>query len=393
MVARPRDADSPAVVIHPSGNSWAYLRAAHFDGRPGHADQLHLDLWWQGLNIAQDAGTYLYNADTPWENALTHTAVHNTLMVNGREQMTRAGRFLYLDRAQAGTERLEKQPRVPGSPLPPGRMVTTAWGSATSVPSRALVEGGWQVEDTLQSLREYRATGQPEIRLHWLLPDWDYEILDECSLKVRSPLGWITLAVQADGARRVKLPQPALTIVRAGKVFMGPGRTNPTWGWVSPTYGVKDPALSLRFWLTPATPHPGDHLEIPAWLSVPRAKIIAQLAGQIAAVRCDHPLRVAIDGVDAAGKTTLAEELVAPLESSRPARDPGVYGWFPPPPGGPNPTRPALPARLLPGFLRPGSLQAGFITSLGYWWQSAVPDGDLRLSPGYPAGCAGCDRA
>ena len=33
-------------------------------------DQLHLDLWWRGLNIAQDAGTYLYNADPPWDNPL-----------------------------------------------------------------------------------------------------------------------------------------------------------------------------------------------------------------------------------------------------------------------------------------------------------------------------------
>ena len=39
--------------------------------RPSHADQLHLDLWWRGLNITQDAGTYLYNADSPWDNSLT----------------------------------------------------------------------------------------------------------------------------------------------------------------------------------------------------------------------------------------------------------------------------------------------------------------------------------
>ncbi|MBN1451222.1 MAG: hypothetical protein JW963_09425, partial [Anaerolineales bacterium] len=48
---------------HPRGrDSWAYLRASTFPSRLGHMDQLHLDLWWRGLNIAQDAGTYLYNA-------------------------------------------------------------------------------------------------------------------------------------------------------------------------------------------------------------------------------------------------------------------------------------------------------------------------------------------
>jgi uridine kinase len=41
----------------------------------------------------------------------------------------------------------------------------------------------------------------------------------------------------------------------------------------------------------------------------PRTALIADLAGRIVAVKRPHPLRVAIDGVDAAGKTTLADEL------------------------------------------------------------------------------------
>jgi uridine kinase len=44
-----------------------------------------------------------------------------------------------------------------------------------------------------------------------------------------------------------------------------------------------------------------------------RAQLINELASIIASQRTDHPLRVAINGVDAAGKTTLADELVKPL--------------------------------------------------------------------------------
>ena len=44
------------------------------------------------------------------------------------------------------------------------------------------------------------------------------------------------------------------------------------------------------------------------------AEVIEILAGRIAALERPHPIRVAIDGVDAAGKTTLADNLVAPLE-------------------------------------------------------------------------------
>jgi uridine kinase len=41
--------------------------------------------------------------------------------------------------------------------------------------------------------------------------------------------------------------------------------------------------------------------------------VVASVASRIAAVRQSHPVRVAFDGVDAAGKTTLADELVPHL--------------------------------------------------------------------------------
>src|SRR5918912_955294 len=44
-----------------------------------------------------------------------------------------------------------------------------------------------------------------------------------------------------------------------------------------------------------------------------RAAVVAELVETIAAVRRQHPVRVAIDGPDAAGKTTLADELAAGL--------------------------------------------------------------------------------
>lgn len=44
-----------------------------------------------------------------------------------------------------------------------------------------------------------------------------------------------------------------------------------------------------------------------------RRDLLEELVSRIASVRCDHPVRVAIDGIDASGKTTLADDLVAPL--------------------------------------------------------------------------------
>jgi uridine kinase len=47
----------------------------------------------------------------------------------------------------------------------------------------------------------------------------------------------------------------------------------------------------------------------------PREQVIDQLAKYIAAISLSHPIRVAIDGIDAAGKTHLADELMQPLQA------------------------------------------------------------------------------
>jgi uridine kinase len=47
-----------------------------------------------------------------------------------------------------------------------------------------------------------------------------------------------------------------------------------------------------------------------------RSELLQELARRIIQIKQPHPVRVAIDGVDAAGKTTQAEEL-APLIKAR----------------------------------------------------------------------------
>jgi uridine kinase len=47
-----------------------------------------------------------------------------------------------------------------------------------------------------------------------------------------------------------------------------------------------------------------------------RRDLLTQLTERIAAIHRDHPLRVAIDGVDAAGKTMLADELAGSLQTA-----------------------------------------------------------------------------
>ena len=62
-----------------------------------------------------------------------------------------------------------------------------------------------------------------------------------------------------------------------------------------------------------------------------RSQLLNRLADFIASVKRPHPLRVAIDGVDVAGKTVMADELVRPIEDrGRPVIRASVDGFHRP---------------------------------------------------------------
>ncbi len=225
--------------------SWAMIRAGRYGRRPFQADQLHVDLWWNGINLACDAGTYLYNGAPPWNNGLASTAVHNTITVDNQDQMRRAGRFLWIDWAQAT-----------------GRVYSSAKNCETDcfegehdgykrigVTHRRIVrwlpECGWVIVDDLLG------TGTHAARLHWLLADLPMEGHDsesQVAFKLeRSLIRWRSFCSAAGN----------FSIVRAGKrIQLHPENTESSQanlspdelqilGWESPTYGELRPAVSL----------------------------------------------------------------------------------------------------------------------------------------------------
>ena len=232
----------PRLPVIRQGDAWGYLRAARIHSRPSHADALHLDLWWRGLNLARDAGTYLYNADFPWDNRLASTLVHNTVSVDGREQMTRAGRFLYLDWQPANAD------WGAGADLNRGEMELHASHRAYGLWHRRSVIAAaekWQILDHL--FPQKTGGGHPHtFRLHWLLPDWEWKVGNReqgVEISLRSPYGQIELRIQTTPP--FSQLYSLLSLVRMGETLLGSGNPDPIRGWYSPTYGIKLPALSL----------------------------------------------------------------------------------------------------------------------------------------------------
>lgn len=74
---------------------WAMIRCHTYKNRPSQADMLHLDLWWKGRNILRDSGTYMYNCKEPWQSYFPSTSAHNTVVIDGKNQMNRLSRFMW----------------------------------------------------------------------------------------------------------------------------------------------------------------------------------------------------------------------------------------------------------------------------------------------------------
>lgn len=255
--ARSRIESAPLVIRSSDGISWAYLRAARFTSRPGHADQLHLDLWFRGVNLALDPGTYQYNADPPWDNSLTASTVHNTVTVDGRDQMRRAGRFLYLDWAQARSI-IDRRSDRSAPEVSAEHDGYRAYELSHRRTVRCLPGGIWEVADALLPLSD-RASGQRRAAaLHWLFPDWTWEVelLDRgrrAVVGLVSPFGPVRIELSGEAVGVSWEVCPGLQIVRAGEILYGPGPALPIHGWASPTYAVKYPALSVC-WVTTGCP-------------------------------------------------------------------------------------------------------------------------------------------
>src|SRR5229473_1235355 len=231
-----------------TSNSWALVRAGHYTRRPFQADQLHVDLWWHGLNLARDAGTYLYNGEPPWNNGLASTAVHNTVTVDRRDQMRRAGRFLWLDWAQASGRSFSTSSSASLSKTsadsPNGFEGEHDGYRRLGVKQRRMVqcvtEDAWVIVDDLLG------AGEHELWSHWLLPDLPFEVITD------SPFCAVLSAERVRFRWNVFSSSPgSAAIIRGGKILAGDiegrNRNEELQGWESPTYGELCPALSLLY--------------------------------------------------------------------------------------------------------------------------------------------------
>jgi asparagine synthase (glutamine-hydrolysing) len=208
--------------------NFAAFRCGTILDRFSQIDMLHLDVWWRGHNVLADPGSYLYNGPEEWHDHFLCTESHNTVQVDGRDQMLHYRKFKCLYWTRAELTRFEDnadwalcEGEHHGYQRHPGRCL-----HRRSV--LFLKDDLWIVVDRMEG------SGTHLVRLHWLGGDFPYRTgLDgQASLQLETPDGSFHIAV-FDGS---------------GKPLSGDvvaGQSDPPRGWLSRYYGEKVPVPSL----------------------------------------------------------------------------------------------------------------------------------------------------
>lgn len=201
-------------VLRADDEHFAAFRCGTVRERYGHIDQLHVDLWWRGQNVLADSGSYSYNESPQWHAWFVRTASHNTVVVDGRDQMLHYRQFKVVHFTPAELDAFEPA-RVAGH--------HDGWKRELGVTHRREVVMGsadvWVVRDRVEG------TGEHEAVLHWLCGPFPWRREGE-AVVLETPRGDFAVAVFAADGRPLPIEVEE--------------------GWLSRTYSTRLPVPSLK---------------------------------------------------------------------------------------------------------------------------------------------------
>jgi len=280
--------DGSTVQTYPAGglnvmrgsNSLVLFRCGPNANRPGEADMMHVDYWYKGVNVLLDAGTFGYNVPRQTRDYFAGSRSHNTVTVDGADQMRRGARFLWHDWVQG---RLESHSVDAGEAIARGRH--DGYRPVTHRRAVHLQNNSILVVDDL-----WGAPQACEFRLHWLMQDLAVHelavhdlaqgaemVLDDGERVVVKV--WSDQPVQDDLIRDrhdelrgvwsphygVMKPAWSLAVVARAKknrfvTFAGPAAVYAEMGEVGQPGPEKDTAAVLAAWRAMAPSNPGNGL-------------------------------------------------------------------------------------------------------------------------------------
>lgn len=204
-------------------------------GAHGHADLLSVQVSPFGEPGVVDPGTYTYAADPQFRSHFRGTSAHSTVLVDGRGQAEPLGPFTWHDRPSARLRRFFSTPAFD-------------FADASHDAYRRL-------PGDVVHRRRIAFVKDPG---YWVLAD-DLEGADEHRVELRFQLAPRSVSETADGWVRMKGPDARGMLLRAFAsepldLRVKTGSTFPIEGWVSHTYGQREPAPILIYGITARLP-------------------------------------------------------------------------------------------------------------------------------------------
>jgi uncharacterized heparinase superfamily protein len=219
VLSTDRGSDDELVIVFDAGPLGFPPLFAH-----GHADALSFWLSYGGREFLIDPGTFCYYADDVWRAYFRGTAAHNTIRIDGVDQSVVGGRFLWRYAAHCQVARVEDNEEfvaIEGCHDGYRRLTDPVihWrGMRLQKKSRTLV-----ITDRL----ECRSHHTIEIFFHFS---------DTCQVR---QVGSVSFEV-LNGNKRL-----AIRLDLRLKPELHCGSESPICGWISRTFGVKEPTFTL----------------------------------------------------------------------------------------------------------------------------------------------------
>jgi asparagine synthase (glutamine-hydrolysing) len=207
--------------------SFATFRCGSIQDRFSQIDMLHLDVWWRGHNVLVDPGSYVYNGSESWHSHFSTTASHNTVQVDGLDQMLPFRQFKCLYWTQARLLAFEDRDV---SAFCAGEHYGFRRHPGACTHRRAILFGKddlWIVVDWIFGAGRHRT------RLHWLGGPYPFDDAAGAGrLTLITPDGPFTVTVLDERGAALE-----------GEIVCG--RESPPRGWLSRYYGERLPVPSL----------------------------------------------------------------------------------------------------------------------------------------------------
>lgn len=218
-------ADAGGYYTFKGPRTWGMVRRHSYRDRPSQADMLHFDLWLGSQNVLRDAGTYHYYADPPWQNYFHSTAAHNTVEIDGADQMIKGPRFLWFRWTKSRLNRFEQsadsrlayfEGEHYGYTRLPGRVVHR----------RSIL----RIDDTYVIVDDLLGAGEHDVALRWRLCEAEWKSDD---------MRWTSTLADETVAIGINAP------VELGATLLRGQETPTPEGWESLYYAERTPTPSI----------------------------------------------------------------------------------------------------------------------------------------------------